>query len=288
MLSLNKNKISNFLKQPYPFYYRGKELFLIAGLIFVMSLFFNYFFQPFDVYIPEHKMNYFLISLIHSSSPFVILLMLSAVNINPSIEENWCISKEIGFILLYLLLVGLAQFLIRDLIYDNPNNWSLRYLVEEIRNTILVGILFISILVPLNFNRLYAKNIMGASNLKTHHSSVKSDVNSSILIKTQLKGENLQLDVNNLLFAKAEGNYVELFVKDEIKRKVLKRITIKELESVLKPYPNIFKTHRSYLVNLDHIKNVTGNAQGYKLQLDNIMQKIPVSRNRITKFNKSL
>ncbi len=287
-MNIKKENISNFLKQPYPFYYQGKELVVITLFIFFMSFFFNYLFEPFNVYIPEHKMDFFWISLIHSLSPVILILLLSLIGLNPKTEENWTIGKDVIFLFLYLLLIGIAQFLIRDLIYDNPNNWSLKYLIEEIRNTIFVGILFASIFIPLNFSRLYFKNIKQANYLNASHDSLKPVESTNILIKTQLKNEDLEFNVNDLLFAKAEGNYVELYLKKEKVNKILKRITIKELESILKPNPKIVKTHRSYLVNLDHIKNVTGNAQGYKLQLENYKEEVPVSRNRIDDFNSKM
>ncbi len=280
-----KNKVSNFLRQPYPFYYSGKFLWIISSLLFVMSLFFNYLFEPFEVYVSEHKMDFFWISFIHAIIPVLILLLLSFFLKLHNTEEKWIIKREIGFVLLFIIIIGFTQFLIRDIIYDNPNNWSFRYLYEEIRNTFLVGILFTSILVPLNFNRLNSKNIKNARLLNASHDLLEPIENSKISIKTNLKNEKLQFDINSLLFARADGNYVEIFLKEEKINKILKRITIKELESILKPYSNIIKIHRSYLVNMYHIKNVTGNAQGYKLQLSNFDETIPVSRNMITNFN---
>jgi len=281
----SKANLHAFLKNPYPLYYNGKSLWVISGLLFIMSLFFTYFFEPFDVYTPEHRMNFFWISFIHALLPALLLLLVSLFVFAPEAEEKWTIGKEIRFVFLFILLVGFAQFLIRDIIYDNPNNWSFRYLYEEIRNTILVGGLFVLILVPLNFNRLNAKNSKKASVLNASHDLLKPLENSEILIKTNLKNENLQFDVNSLLFVRADGNYVELFLMGDKIKKVLKRITIKELEVVLKPYSHIIKTHRSYLVNIRHIKNVTGNAQGYKLKLNNFDDTVPVSRNMIASFN---
>jgi DNA-binding LytR/AlgR family response regulator len=109
--------------------------------------------------------------------------------------------------------------------------------------------------------------------------------NSIVFIKTQVKSDDFKLDLNSFLFAKADGNYVELYLKENKANKVIKRITLKELESTLRPYPNILKTHRSYLVNLLHLQKVVGNAQGYTLRLNNYDEKIPVSRNMIKEFD---
>jgi len=281
-----KFKISKFLKQPYPFYYNGKALWIICAILFIMSLFFNYFFEPFEVYVPEHKLDYFWISFIHSTTPIFSLLFLS-IFANRT-NKTWTVRKEVVFVFMLILIVGIVQFLIRDIIYDNENNWSLRYLIEEIRNTFLVGSLFILILVPLNFNRLNSKNAKKAKLLNLPNRKIYQTGNSQVTINTKLIHEKFQLDIERLIFAKIDGNYVELYLLNEKITKVIKRITISELESILKPFSNVIRTHRSYLVNIHHIKSITGNAQGYKIELNSCDESVPVSRNMIAKFNSRL
>jgi H+/Cl- antiporter ClcA len=134
-------------------------MWVIAGLLFVMTILFNYIFEPFVVYLPEHKMDYFWISFIHACSPVAIIGLLSLFKTTSKTEENWNVQKEMLLIAFFLLLVGITQFLIRDIIYNNSNNWSWRYLYEEIRNTFLIGTLFAIFLTSLNYNRLNAKHI---------------------------------------------------------------------------------------------------------------------------------
>lgn len=98
----------------------------------------------------------------------------------------------------------------------------------------------------------------------------------------------MTIDINNLIFAKAEGNYVEIYLKEDKVNRVVKRTTMKDLESSLSSFTNIVKTHRSYLVNLFYVDQVDGNAQGYKLLLKDYDEPIPVSRNMIEKFNHSM
>ncbi len=279
------NDIGLFLSQPYPFYYKGKSLALIAGFLFFGTLVFLYFFEPFIVYTPEHKMPYFWISFIHSCTPVLMLTALSLFNISIVQEEKWNVRKEIFLIMIFLVLVGMVQFLIRDIIYNNSNNWSWKYLIEEIRNTLLIGSLFAILFTSLNFNRLNARNVKKAKELNAAPHPPKNIFNKIIQIETIVKSDAFELNIDSLLFAKAVGNYVEIYLKEVVPGKVLKRITLKDLSTVLSPFPNMIKTHRSYLVNLDFVQNVTGNAQGYKLQVSNCAEKIPVARNRIQTFN---
>ena len=277
-----------FIFQPYPFYYKGRTLWKLAGILFVMTLLFSYLFQPFVVYTPEHKMDYFWISVIHACTPVLIIALFSLLSISARREEKWNVGKEILLVLTFLFLVGIVQFLIRDLIYDNPNNWSLRYLFEEIRNTLFIGSLFAVLLVSLNFNRLNIRNIKNAHTVNVPSGRPDRDAEVTIFIETEVKGDDFNLKLDDFLFAMADGNYVEFYLRNGGTGKLVKRITIKELESTLKPFPNIIRTHRSYLVNLHHISSVTGNAQGYKLKLDSYIGMVPVSRQMIKDFDAAM
>lgn len=252
-----------------------------------MALLFNYFFEPFDVYVPEHKMDYFWISLLHSLTPIIIVIVFIPFLKNPNIDEKWTVGKEMLLLATFLLCIGITQFLIRDIIYNNPNNWSWKYFYEEIRNTFLVGILLLSILVPLNFLRLNRQNINMANTLTIV--GKRATNKSEIFIRTHLKGDDFKLNVENFLFARAEGNYVALYVRNENSvDKHLKRISIKDLELQLSAILNIIRTHRSYLVNLHFVNSVKGNAQGYRLELNGYEELISVSRNMIPQFEARL
>ena len=249
-------------------------------MLFLMTLLFGYFFEPFEVYQPEHKIPYFWITFIHSCTPVFVVFVLLPLNRFPNLLENWTIKKELLLIAVFLLFVGVVQFLIRDFIYDNPNNWSWQYLYEEIRNTFLVGILFAFILVPMNYHRLNIRNVRNADTLNASKTTLAIPAKISSYI------DELDVDLNHVLYAKAEGNYVELFLSDGTK--TLKRETMKRMEMLLEGCPNYIKTHRSYIVNMNQIDSVTGNAQGYKLVLKNCTSIIPVSRSMILAFNEKM
>lgn len=284
----NTKRLTHLFVQPYPFYYKGYVVWKLAALLFLMTLLFCYIFEPFEVYVPEHKISYFWISLIHAFTPVIIIAVISFIKPSAQTEDDWNVRNEILLVALFLLMVGITQFLIRDLIYNNPNNWSWRYFYEEIRNTFLIGSLFAVILISLNANKLKRKNDKSAKMAVWPLKVAEPLPNSILHIRTQVKSDDFILDVNNFLFAKASGNYTELYLNLERENRLLKRITIKDLESTLKPISSIVKTHRSYLVNIHHISGVEGNAQGYKLKLNNYNGYVPVSRNMIEVFNDKL
>lgn len=55
------------------------------------------------------------------------------------------------------------------------------------------------------------------------------------------------------------------------------RSSLSRLENQLEGQ-NIVRCHRSFIVNLDKVEKVTGNAQGYKLHLETPELVVPVAR----------
>ncbi|NER10096.1 transcriptional regulator, LytTR family [Muriicola jejuensis] len=283
--------IKKFLQTPYPFYFRGRSLLYFGLIIFFLALFFNYFFIPFNVNSAEHKMDYFWICVLHSLMPLaILLLMYPYIHFSPTLDEHWNIGRELVFLCAFLLLIGIGQFLIRDLIFDNPNNWSWGYLREEVSNTFLVGILLVGLIVSVNFNRLNARYIRDAQELeRSRLLEARKKDKSVIPIETQVKMDNFDLEVEKFIFAKAEGNYLTIHLNKEGQPvKMLKRISISDFEQQAQAIDNIIRTHRSYVVNLSFLRHVKGNAQGFQLSLEHCAQEIPVSRNMIPAFESRL
>ncbi|MDY8135968.1 LytTR family DNA-binding domain-containing protein [Aquimarina sp. 2201CG5-10] len=285
-MKLRLAKIKEYLKEPYPYYYDNQQrLILLLLFLSVLSFCFSYFFEPFVVNVAEYKINFIWILLIHAFIPFPIAyIYLSLMNLKVKDDIIWTLGKEIFNLSIILLIIGIVGFLIRDLIYTNPDNWSFRYLWEEIRNTFLIGVLLLIIVLPINLERLINKHTTSLKKLPSNIARESYSIMDSA--KKTISIENFELKTNDFLFAKVESNYTEVFTySTEGVNKKLIRITLKELEEQLNPISSIFKTHRSYLVNLNAIESISGNAQGYQLTLKNYSNKIPVSRSNINGFN---
>ena len=281
-------KISAYTKKAYPFYYEDlKKVFLLICSISIVSFLFSYLFEPFNMNPSEQKISNLWIIILHAFIPIPIAMGYFFV-LNKTIKHTntWTLGKELFHLSFILILIGLADFLLRDFIYTNPDNWSFRYLWEEIRNTFLVGSLLLIIILPLNLERLLYKHLSFLKKLPIH--SLTTSTKKAVTIITSIVGEQFELKMEVFLFAKIEGNYIEIVCNTTTGiKKLLKRMTLKEFEEQLSHFPFVFKTHRSYLVNLKTIESISGNAQGYILHLKNYSETtIPVSRSTIPEFNK--
>ncbi|WP_296317106.1 LytR/AlgR family response regulator transcription factor [Winogradskyella sp. UBA3174] len=281
-------KINAYIKQAYPFYYEDlKKVFILLCCMSIISFLFSYLFEPFSMNQAEHKISSLWILILHAFIPIPIALgYLFLLNKTVKNTSHWTLGKEFLHLAHVLFLIGLASFFLRDFIYTNPDNWSFRYFWEEIRNTFLVGSLILVVILPLNLERLLYRHFNFLNQIATKSSITKKS--NSIHINTPIPGEQFEVNIGTFLFAKVESNYIEIIYSSVTGfEKLLKRMTLKEFEEQLSSFPYVFKVHRSYLVNLQTIESISGNAQGYMLRLKNFSEAaIPVSRSKIQEFNR--
>ncbi len=279
-------KRQKYLLNPYPFYYQNKlQLVTILLSISLISWFFNYFFEPFEVNYAEHKMDFLWICFLHAFLPFFISLAFFLL-LSKYVKKDytWTLLKELISISFLLLLISLGSFLIRDIIYDNPNNWSFRYLFEEFRNTFLIGFLIILLILPINFERLLNKYKSKAKQITFRN--LQKTPSNTVTIHNQAGDQLFSFNVTDFVYAKVESNYTEIYISTAASlQKKLVRISLKQLASLLDSYSYIFQSHRSFIVNTNYIKAVSGNAQGYSLEMTITDLYIPVSRTRIQAFD---
>lgn len=90
--------------------------------------------------------------------------------------------------------------------------------------------------------------------------------------------------INKIFYCKAEGNYTTVYIEGATRLELVAK-TLKEFEELLADH-NFIRTHRSYLVNLDHLREyrrfgATGDVDGEGgcvIMTDNLQ--VPVSRDK--------
>lgn len=112
------------------------------------------------------------------------------------------------------------------------------------------------LLKPIDFDRFY-KAITKVIALKDHQSNRPSIPASEQLDKLFVKADNkiMKVAFSEIVVINGQGPYVQIITVDG--RKIMSLQSMSKLEELLPK--NFYRTHRSHIVNIDHIDSIDGN-----------------------------
>ena len=113
------------------------------------------------------------------------------------------------------------------------------------------------ILKPFSFDRLVkaVNKVSETQTTKTIIKEVSSSEDSSTRFFVKGDKKHHQIDLNDLLYIEAYGNYTKLFLKDEM---IVSHEKISHYEDLLND-SNFLRVHKSFIVAIDKIKFIEGN-----------------------------
>ena len=273
----------NLLLQPYPLWDNKPRKFFVIAAIAVFVFLFLYVFKPFGLQNIKDSTDA-LIFAGYGIVSFVILILLQFLipAFLPAVfnEDFWNVYKEILFILITLFFIGIGNMLYTTWLgFIHVSKETFLYF-EMV--TIMVAIFPVTLSVLIKQNYLLRKNLKQSSRLseKLYRKSRLVQWGDTLV---QLSSENpkdsISADSKDIYYVAAADNYIEVYYRlNNTMKKVLLRSTLKNAHASLKRFSNFYRCHRTYIVNLDKVKSVTGNSQGYKLILFDTEELIPVSR----------
>ncbi len=278
--------ITKWLNQPFPFYENYKQkvfipvllsLLVMAGII-ILTPYKNadiFFKQIIDVF--KYGSIVIFISLIFS---------LALPEIAPKIfnSETWNIKKTLVLLLLSIVTIAIS-ITVFVYFFDNPNHKHFYfYVVRIFVRSITLSFLPIIILVFYFERLLHRKNYLRAieiiDELKTNRHVKPNRHKKAIYTFAKNTKDEIKIPEHELFYVKAQGNYCLLIYKQQSNlMKQLIRSSLKDIEEIISTSNHFLRCHKSYIVNLDKVSNITGNAKGYTFYLDETESTIPASRN---------
>ncbi|MCU0392916.1 MAG: LytTR family transcriptional regulator DNA-binding domain-containing protein [Thermoflexibacter sp.] len=293
----------NLLQQPFPLQKDRKTQIISTTLLSIGIFFILFVFQPFGISLLPAP-TIFPVVLGYAILCFLVVIFnrLPLMGFFPKLfeETNWKVYKEIIWYCYNIFSVGIANFLYSywlgffSLHVDN--------ILRMLFITFLVAILPMIILIFIRYNYLLNRNLKHAIAFnqafqhyhKQHElSSVQEtstqNLPTQVILNSEEKSGNLSLDISQLLYIEADDNYLEVVYTQEGKiQKSILRNTLKNMESTLLAYEEIFRCHRSYLVNLQNVEEITGNSQGYRLVFKNTDFQVPVARSAVKELKEKM
>lgn len=294
------NKIVRYLKQPFPLFERR---WLYTTIICGTSFLILAIFEPFN-----YRLNsvgqfwlllYFvLLAFITCLITYFLFPVAFKKYYNP---EQWTVGKNILHYAIALLIAGLLVCILDMVILPGltvgtgslylSSNEQLNIFMIDMIAGITIALIPVIIVTVLTKNRALHQNLKQAIELNEALAkrSVLQTEEKELLTLTGNTKEAIELLPYEIHYIEASGNYVEIYYgnKDKIQQKLL-RATIKQIEEQLHERPELVRCHRAFIVNSNHITRVNGNAQGYRLRLNNITPEIPVSRTYMKSLKETL
>jgi len=179
------------------------------------------------------------------------------------------------FVVMAIIIMTLITLVLKYLFILNENTFFSVFV-----DVLTVATLPIFITVLMTEKYLLNKNIKIASDLNRQLKEFKSTNEENIItIEFNNDKKTLKLKLKELVCIEANENYVTVhYYKCDAVVEELFRGTLKSVYEHLSDFDEIIRCHKSYIVNITYIKNISGNSKGYKLHFDALNFDIPVSR----------
>jgi DNA-binding LytR/AlgR family response regulator len=192
-------------------------------------------------------------------------------------HPSWTFKRWMISAIAVLLSISIGNFLFINYL-SGWDELSLQSFLPFVLNTVAIGIFPLVAAGYTSLRRTTRTNEELANEIHVHH---PPHPQGKITIKNK-SGNDMLLELNNILYMEAMQNYVAVYaVQNEGFTKATVRNTLKEVYHAL-PEGAMFRCHRSFIVNLDHIKHVSGNAQGLLISIEGFPSlQVPVSRKYI-------
>ena len=109
------------------------------------------------------------------------------------------------------------------------------------------------------------------------------------LTLTGTTNESVTLQISDLLYIEAVGNYVKVsHLRDGQVRTDMLRATMKQMEETLHDYSMIVRCHRAFLVNLGQVEQIVSHSGSTKLLIMHCHESLPVSRSNMAQVKAAI
>lgn len=259
---------------PRPFY----RTYLLAALItgFCICFILNVF-QPFNTQNFQHEYKFWILSGygIIAAISIAFYYGTSFLIFNKNRVAKWTIVHESADLLAAMIFSMVMCYLYYAYVFQRSITWP--RMLDFLQIAFSVSLLPVAGLFGYIFYR-YRGIQRSSLNIEPVH---KSSNLTQITLKGTNKNEEITAQLDELLFIKAEDNYVILYLlKDENVQMHMIRSTLKQIETQINS-AQFFKGHRSYIINLNQISQLSGNKNSTKAKMKYGNKEIPISRSKV-------
>ena len=268
----------SFLTRKYP-YPQSNQWFRDCAIYCVIVFLLLYLLQPFGF--SMYRGSKLLASLAFGLVTFGCCALYGIIVFKPlsKIIKVWKIWHQGVTLLAMVIFIGIGNFLLFSYLFNYPP--SMYLLGVFLYWTLIIGAIVTICSIGVSYYRSLRHQLETLLDKTTEE---QEDIIITIH-DTSIRGNDLQLGINDLLYVEAQkNNVVVCFSKDGNTERTEVHTTLTAVLDDLKAYDNIFQCHRSFVVNLNNITSAQGNSNGYQLRLGKCPTVVPVSRSYVPKL----
>ncbi|TAE71650.1 MAG: LytTR family transcriptional regulator [Bacteroidetes bacterium] len=302
------NTILNFLLQPFPTYKQHKKQALVCTLAAITVFATLFILEPFNINLLSgtQKLYY---AITYASITWVVCLLLTVVFpwAYPRFfrEQHWTVLKEMLYIMVILTIISAVNLWAHNITDRTP--FTVVTFLLSITYTLPLAAFPVSfsILVKQRWLQKYYKNEAAVWNQLLveyqnsqatpsipHTTTQAADepiitdtiandaaTENKITLTGTGVGEAIELYTQQFIYASAADNYTSIYyLENGVVQSKLLRNTLKNAVAKTQHIPQIARCHRSYIINVQKVERIMGDAQGLKLFLHRTSEPIPVGK----------
>lgn len=265
-----------FLIKPYDLLeHRMFEIFYIYGIT-IFNFIFLLLFKPFGLY----NLN-FLERLRALTIYFIVILPVILVNsyfLKPVFFKKYTIGNTILWFTWIFFLISIGIFIVNAYLF-NEGILIFSMFLWAIGIAISTSVIPLTIIILLHYNYVLIKRLSNAEHINEILKNKKYKYDKVIVLEDENKNKKFSVSLDSLLYITAADNYIDIYLFEDNKiRHELIRNSLTTIEKTFTSTKQLFRCHKSFIINLNNVVSVTGNTAGYKLKLKNTDTLIPVSR----------
>ncbi|WP_458626641.1 LytTR family DNA-binding domain-containing protein [Winogradskyella sp. PC D3.3] len=250
------------MKRLYPFDPLIKHHIIISLLLASWVFVFLYFTEPLDVNELSNNEKLVYLPSYGLVVGFCYLLFLPfQTYLYHRLKKQWLIFSELSFILTFCIVtITISRcYYLFVVVANEPNPYTLAYMLTAIYLPAIITILPIILIGRFSFGKYYEKQLE----------------DQKIEIKGEGNYEGLRLQLNDVISIQSSDNYIEVFY---LTGNTLKKTLIRnKLSIIADDFPELLRTHRSYLINPFHFQQWK-TENGKRFVILNHQIKVPISK----------
>ncbi len=260
------------MNNKYPFDPSKSHHFIIAGSLALWIFLFLYFTEPLDVqeFNASEKLIYLPWYGLLGAFCYILLIPIQHYFYIKA-KKKWKIIHEITFVFLFVIIsfIITRTFYLYVVMIDIPNPYTFFYYLRAI---FLPAVL---IILPIVIFGRYAFGKYRNKQLEAKKIEITGTGNY----------ENLRLLLDDLICVQSSDNYIEvLYFSDNTLKKSLIRTKI---SVIAKSFPDLIRTHRSYIINPFHFRQWKIEKGKFSIELSHEVC-IPISKTYLSTVKKTI